>query len=741
MFRSNWLSITSVFVFVFCSGCGGGGGSSDDGGGTTANSAPIFSSGSSATVAESQLSAGYTATATDANGDSISFNIDGGDDAALFEINSTTGVLSFLSAPVFSTPSDSDTNNAYQVSLEASDGTDSTTLALTITIIEQGSQDSLGLTDIELRDSGAALVADFYAPAAIVEKLSEERTVSWSEIIEAPVNLTRFSFGDAGTDDVFAMTDASDSVDASLSISASLAIDTEVDNDLLLRSMFQFVEVSTGEYAIYSVKHGNYALDVATDGTSLILRDVRSLAAYNSGTASFLTFSVGTSPLTLVANGRYLFDAADSAANNTLAFDADAIWVNQEVLLSGSSLELAGTGTSMKLYGATIALDIPFDFAPEQPARVANIEYFRTNVSEGDLFATGVSNLDTDYQAQVAESGAAASTLSAAETMLDTIEAVLAGQNSQTRYPREFYLALRDGLLSRILNSEESLDADLGSATVPYVYFTNEVDGNGDYHPFMVIASHGLPDALALLGDVPRPPGDGLGTGGYATENVTRSFFRANFLLRIPMRDYGEVATLTENVLDRSLAGDVNEPNFDHHNYASTGRSAVAVDGVIIYPAYNNRLSFSQAEGELSARGFHSGRGLDVHYHADPHSAATLDATTDTGLNLYNEDDYTGRDHPPVISIGFDGVAGYGFYLDGDTTSDGVNLPLDDFAGHEHDGYGYHYHALRTARQTDPTSTDYSTHELGPLGAWAGRINDVPEFLDTSNRSQWTGNP
>lgn len=85
------------------------------------------------------------------------------------------------------------------------------------------------------------------------------------------------------------------------------------------------------------------------------------------------------------------------------------------------------------------------------------------------------------------------------------------------------------------------------------------------------------------------------------------------------MRDYGEVATLTENDLSniRNLADDEKEKYYDHHNYASAGSSALAIDGVVIYPAYNNRLRFAQSATELTFRGMHSGQGLGVHYHGD----------------------------------------------------------------------------------------------------------------------------
>lgn len=608
--------------------------------------------------------------------------------------------------------------------------------------VESSAADSLGYTDIGLRDAVQPLVADFNTPAPIVDRLNKERSVSWAQITSNPVNLARFSFGAAGSDNVFVLTDDNGLVNASLAVAGDLAQAATATNDLLLRSIFQFVEVVTGKFAIYSSKHGNYALDVDTDGTRLILRDVRSLDAYKAGEATtLLTFSTGVSPSVMVANGRYQLNPETSSASNTLMFDA-VEWSPMNVILNGVSLELTdATSALMNLYIAPINLGIPTDFNPDDVARVSNSEYFDTKASEGNRSDRVVNDIDAAYAAQVTHAGENTDTLAAVQVMLDSIDAALAMQGSQTRYPQEFYLSFRDGLFKRIVQSLESVDGKLGDHTVPYVYFTNERDTHGDYHPFMVVSTHGVPDSLAILGDVPRPPGDGL-TGRYEQQNVTRSFYLENFLLKFPMRDYGEVDTLTENDLSTagSLADDVNQTDYDHHNYASPGSSAMAIDGVVIYPSYNNRLDYAQSVGELSFRGMHSGRGLGVHYHADAHSAAIVNVESDTGLGLYNEDDYTDVLHPPIIGMGFDGVAAYGFYKDGDATSHGAAVVLDDFSGHEHHDYGYHYHSA-SSDGTTRRGNSYTLHELGPLGAWAGRINKVPEFQERIKRSIWLGNP
>ena len=56
-------------------------------------------------------------------GTALTYSITGGVDAAKFTINSATGALSFVSAPNYKSPTDSGTNNVYNVTVQVSDGT------------------------------------------------------------------------------------------------------------------------------------------------------------------------------------------------------------------------------------------------------------------------------------------------------------------------------------------------------------------------------------------------------------------------------------------------------------------------------------------------------------------------------------------------------------------------------------------------------------------------------------------
>ena len=95
--------------------------------------APVFTSDASASVAENQTGA-YEAQATDEDSDTLSYSLSG-TDAALFTINPTTGVVSFITAPNFENPGDAGGDNVYDITVTASDGTNSTdqTVAITVT--------------------------------------------------------------------------------------------------------------------------------------------------------------------------------------------------------------------------------------------------------------------------------------------------------------------------------------------------------------------------------------------------------------------------------------------------------------------------------------------------------------------------------------------------------------------------------------------------------------------------------
>jgi len=113
---------------------------------TADNQVPVFSSATTASVAEGSTDTGYTAEATDDNGDTLAYSISGGADQALFSIDSATGVLSFLSAPQFDTPADANTDNDYEVQITADDSRSGTAALDLVVSVTASSSISLRLT-------------------------------------------------------------------------------------------------------------------------------------------------------------------------------------------------------------------------------------------------------------------------------------------------------------------------------------------------------------------------------------------------------------------------------------------------------------------------------------------------------------------------------------------------------------------------------------------------------------------
>jgi len=114
-------------------GCSG---SSNDGGADELeNTAPLFGSDQSISVAENTFFVA-NANATDADGDTLSYAISGGDDAGLFVIDPSTGALAFEAAPDFEAPGDLNTDNIYVVDIAATDflgASDTITFTVTVT--------------------------------------------------------------------------------------------------------------------------------------------------------------------------------------------------------------------------------------------------------------------------------------------------------------------------------------------------------------------------------------------------------------------------------------------------------------------------------------------------------------------------------------------------------------------------------------------------------------------------------
>lgn len=130
-----------VAACVLAGSCGGGGGSSPPATSpptsppTGPNAPPTFTSGGVVAVQENMVGVVYRPLATDPEGAALTYGATiGGPDAARFVMNPVTREVRFAVQPNFEAPADAGANNIYDISFTVSDGSNTTTQAVAITV-------------------------------------------------------------------------------------------------------------------------------------------------------------------------------------------------------------------------------------------------------------------------------------------------------------------------------------------------------------------------------------------------------------------------------------------------------------------------------------------------------------------------------------------------------------------------------------------------------------------------------
>ncbi len=103
------------------------------------DTAPLIngpSGGEGAVESGITINEGLTAVTTFTANEEVTWSVDGGSDAAKFQIDPQTGAIVFVAAPDYENPTDIDSNNAYVVRVKAVDAADNVSYqTLTVTII------------------------------------------------------------------------------------------------------------------------------------------------------------------------------------------------------------------------------------------------------------------------------------------------------------------------------------------------------------------------------------------------------------------------------------------------------------------------------------------------------------------------------------------------------------------------------------------------------------------------------
>ncbi|MEL7297098.1 MAG: cadherin repeat domain-containing protein [Pseudomonadota bacterium] len=156
-----------VAVLAACGGGGGGGGSDNSGGGGgTSNQPPSFSGPTSFTFAENDLVT-FTLDVTDPDSSTVTITEVAGGDSGLFTLDTSNGVVT-ANTPNntfnFEDPQDGNSDNVYEQQVRLSDGTNTVTSTITVTItdVDEGPEFA-AVPEFQLNENATGLIVTFTA--------------------------------------------------------------------------------------------------------------------------------------------------------------------------------------------------------------------------------------------------------------------------------------------------------------------------------------------------------------------------------------------------------------------------------------------------------------------------------------------------------------------------------------------------------------------------------------------------
>lgn len=217
-------------ILALDGGSDGGGGGGEDPSGTMS---PVIDTPSKETTTvvsiDENTTGATTVKASDGDSSSLTYSLSGGEDKALFKIDERSGVVSFIAAPDFETPRDAGKDNDYAISVKASDGRNSDTIAITVRVKDLTEDARNDAPTITSNEGGATAAIGFVENASVEAPLT---TVKASD--PDPDTVLTFSLVDAGDDDSFTIDAKSGELRFKASPDIEAPKDTNGDNKYLV---------------------------------------------------------------------------------------------------------------------------------------------------------------------------------------------------------------------------------------------------------------------------------------------------------------------------------------------------------------------------------------------------------------------------------------------------------------------------------------------------------------------------
>ena len=289
------------------------------------NDPPVITSASTASFQENGTGAAYTITATDPNGDGITFTLGNSNDEALFNI--VNNLVTFNTSPDFENPSDANADNAYIIEVIATDSAgNSASQLVTINVTD----DPTDVTAPVI--SGASSISaqeNATTASTILETFTATGggTLSWSltgtDAADFSINSSgELTFSsppdfespaDANTDNSYNVTINVSNEAGSDTLAVTVAVtDDTADNPIAPQisgpSTATFQENGTGAVATYTIQAGTAPITFSLSGT-----DAARFSISSSGVVTFNSPPDFESPTD--SGGNNVYDLTVTASN------------------------------------------------------------------------------------------------------------------------------------------------------------------------------------------------------------------------------------------------------------------------------------------------------------------------------------------------------------------------------------------------------------------------------------------
>ncbi|MCC6709524.1 MAG: cadherin domain-containing protein, partial [Gammaproteobacteria bacterium] len=469
-----------------------------------------FDSASSASVLENATGAVIDVNATNVNQPAqiLSYAISGGADAGKFAIDAGSGVVSFISAPDYEAPTDSDGDNVYLLQVTASDGVLSATqdIAVSVAAVNDNTPVMTSANTANFAENATGAIMTVQAVDADLPSQSLAYSISGGvDALRFAINATTGALTFVNAPNFEAPTDASanniydvqvTASDGERAVSQSIAVSVTPVNDnapvITSAATVNFAENATGTVIDVNATDADLPAPLLTYSISAGADAAKFAINATTGVVTFVTAPNYEAPTDVGADNVYNLqvtasDGARSTAQN-IAVTVTPVNEYSPVFTSLASVSFAENGTGTVLDVNANDADLPAPTLTFSITGGADAAKFAINASTGILTFVSAPNYenptdlgaDNVYNLQVtASDGARSATQAIAVTVTAVNEFAPVFSSAATA-------SFAENGLGTVLDVNAT-DADLPAPTLSY-----SITGGVDAARFAINASTGV---------------------------------------------------------------------------------------------------------------------------------------------------------------------------------------------------------------------------------------------------------